>query len=77
MSVTKSPSTGPDPTYVYEMWTSANDSELNVAFASLLFTRPVSKYDTQMSQPQYIDNITKFYASFVSYRNLPPKSIGK
>ncbi len=75
--VTKSASTGPNPDYVYEMWTAPTDSELNVAFASLLFTRPVSKYDTQMSTPTYVDNVTKFYASFVSFRNLPPQKIGK
>ncbi len=75
--VTKSPSTGPDPTYVYQMWTAPNDTDIITAFDSLLLTRPVSKYDTQMSTPQYVDNITKFYASFISYKNLPPQKIGK
>lgn len=77
MSVTKSASTGPDPSYVYELWTAPNDAELNTAFASLLITRPNPKYDAKMSVPTYVDNITKFQASFVSYKNLPPKGIGK
>jgi hypothetical protein len=75
--VTKSPSTGPNPDYVYELWTAPTDTDLTMAFASLLITRPGSKYDAQMSTPLYVDNITKFYSSFVSYRNLPPKKIGK
>lgn len=77
MSVTKYASTGPDSSYIYEIWMAYNVSDLNTAFASLRITRPTPKHDVFMSEPTYVDNIKKLHAVFVSYKNLPPKKIGK